>query len=193
MSYITGNTIRTLREKQNITQKQLAELLMVSDKTVSKWETGRGLPDISLITELAGVLHISVAELLAGEYVENQNRSSNMKRMSYYVCPICGNVIQSVGKGSYSCCGIQLPPLEAENADESHIIQVERSANEYHVKLEHPMTKEHYISFLSYVTENHIVFVKLYPEQSAEGWLVKRGHGYIYAYCNRHGLYQIGV
>lgn len=193
MHYITGNTIRSLREKQNITQKQLADLIMVSDKTISKWETGRGLPDISLITELASALHISVTELLTGECIENKNRSSNLKRMSYYVCPICGNVIQSVGSGSYSCCGIQLPKLETEMAEESHQIKVELIENEFYISMNHSMTKEHYISFFSYITENHIEFVKLYPEQRAESRIAQRGHGLIYAYCNRHGLYQLNV
>ena len=58
MSYVTGNTIRTLRIKHGITQKELAEKLNVSDKTISKWETEKGLPDISIVEELAKALHV---------------------------------------------------------------------------------------------------------------------------------------
>lgn len=85
--YITGGVIRQLREKQNLTQLQLAQKLAVSDKTVSKWETGRGLPDISLIEPLAKELRVSVPELLSGEQIENLNRAANLRRSSLYVCP----------------------------------------------------------------------------------------------------------
>lgn len=88
MNYVTGNTIKRLREKKGITQKQLADMLAVSDKTVSKWETGKGLPDIGIIKELAEALQVSIAELLTGDVVKNENTSGNMKKMSFYVCPI---------------------------------------------------------------------------------------------------------
>ena len=52
MNYIAGDTIRRLREGKKLTQRELAERLCVSDKTVSKWETGRGLPDITILPEL---------------------------------------------------------------------------------------------------------------------------------------------
>ena len=81
-NYITGNAIKILREKQKLTQSQLAEKLCVSDKTVSKWETGRGLPDISMIEPLANVLKVSVPELLSGDRVINQNRSANLLKSS---------------------------------------------------------------------------------------------------------------
>ena len=92
-NYVTGSAIRLLREKKGYTQKQLAERLMVSDKAVSKWESGRGLPDISLIEPLAKTLGISVAELLSGECIQNTNRHGNMYKSRFYVCPVCGNVI----------------------------------------------------------------------------------------------------
>lgn len=193
MSYATGNTIKELRDKKHLTQKQLAELLLVSDKTISKWETGKGLPDVGIITELAGALEISVAELLTGEYMENRNRSCNMKKVSFYVCPICGNVIQAAGNDSYSCCGILLPELEVEETDELHELKVETIDGEYYVSIEHEMNKEHYISFFAYVTSNYAEMIKLYPEQSAEGRFARREHGYFYAYCNRHGLYRKAI
>ena len=83
--YITSSVIKSLRERQNITQSQLAAKLCVSDKTVSKWETGRGLPDISLIEPLASALRVSVPELLSGELMSNQNRSANIRRSNLYV------------------------------------------------------------------------------------------------------------
>lgn len=190
MSYVTGNTIRELREKKHFTQKQLAGLLSVSDKTISKWETGKGLPDVGTIAELAKVLEISVAELLAGEYMENRNHGCNMKKVAFYVCPLCGNVIQAAGNGSYNCCGILLPELEVEEMDEKHDIKIETIDAEHYVSMEHEMSKEHYISFFVYVTANYVQMLKLYPEQNAEGRFARRGHGFLYAYCNRHGLYR---
>lgn len=190
--YVTGTTIRRLRENKKLTQKELADTIGVSDKTVSKWETGRGLPDITLIEPLAKALQVSVMELLSGDCVTNLNRSANIRRSKIYVCPICGNIIRSIGNAVVSCCGIALPALEAEEPDEQHLIQAEVMDGEYHVFLNHPMTKDHYISFLAYVTDSSFELVKLYPEGSAEARFTARSwHGYIYAYCNRHGLVKI--
>ena len=102
--YLTGTTIRGLREKRGFTQAQLADLLCVSDKAVSKWETGAGYPDITLLEPIAGALHVSVAELLAGSAVENANVSANMFRSRFYVCPICGFVSKGELDGACPIC-----------------------------------------------------------------------------------------
>ena len=188
-NYVTGSAIRALREKKGYTQKQLAERLLVSDKAVSKWESGRGLPDISLIEPLAKTLGISVAELLSGECVQNRNRHANMQKSWFYVCPVCGNAMFATGEGSFSCCGVQLPPLEPEEADEAHEILTERIEDEHYVRLRHPMEKAHFISFLAFVTAERVQFVKLYPEQNAEARFRLTGRGVLYALCNRHGLF----
>ncbi|BCN31021.1 helix-turn-helix domain-containing protein [Anaeromicropila herbilytica] len=193
MSYVTGKMIKELREKKSLTQKQLADQLQISDKAVSKWETDRGLPDIGLISNLAEALGVSVAELLLGEVTENQNRSANMKKMQFYICPVCGNVIQAIGNGSYSCCGIMLPAAEVEDNSKDHLLQVEVIDNEYYVHMEHPMAKDHYVSFIAYVTSNRSELIKLYPEQNIECRFAKRGHGYFYAYCNKDGLYRFNI
>ena len=191
MQYVQGETIRRLREQHKMTQRELAELLNVSDKTVSKWETGRGLPDIGVISELAAALHVSVAELLTGEHMQNTNRAANMQKGAWYVCPICGNIIFSAGHAAISCCGILLPDLEPADCDDEHGLHAEYMDGGLYVQLEHPMTKSHYISFLAYVTGGTAEIVKLYPEQTAEARFLRRGHGTLYAYCNRHGLYRI--
>ena len=163
MSYITGTLIKELREKQNMTQKQLAEKLNVSDKTISKWENNRGLPDISIIDSLAKTLGVSVAELFTGELYTNTNRSGNMKKTVFYVCPLCGNIIAAAGQGSFSCCGISLPSLEAESCDNDHHINIEVIDDEYYISSDHPMTKEHFISFIAFVTSDRVQLVKFYP------------------------------
>ena len=187
--YVTGAVIRRLREKKKITQQELAELIHVSSKAVSKWETGHGLPDISLLEPLAQALDISVIELLSGEDISNMNRASNMARAKFYVCPVCGNIIVASGEAVVSCCGIKLPPLEHETADEEHVIRREIIEDEYYVTVDHPMTKDHYISFLAAVSDFGIQLVKLYPEGSAEARFKINRVKKLYAYCNRHGLY----
>lgn len=191
MSYVTGNTIKKLREKSKITQKELAEMIKVSDKTVSKWETNKGLPDVGIIEDLAKALRVSVSELLTGDLKINENISGNMKKVQFYVCPICGNIIMSVGEGLFSCCGIVLPKQEAETMDEQHLISVETIDDEYSITMKHPMDKGHYISFIAYITSGSAEIIKLYPEQDISVRFRKKGQGYIYAYCNRHGLFQL--
>lgn len=188
-NYITGTTIRTLREKQHLTQSQLAEQLYISDKTISKWETGKGFPDISLLEPLANILKVSLPELLSGQQIINANRSANMMRTKLYVCPICGNVLRAIGSAMVSCCGIALPPLEAEQDDADHQIVCERIEDEYYVTLAHPMTKEHYISFIAFCNEDRFELVKLYPEGDARARFFIRGRGKLYWYCNHHGLF----
>ncbi|MBR0445147.1 MAG: helix-turn-helix domain-containing protein [Clostridia bacterium] len=188
--YVTGNTIRKLREERRMTQEELASELFVSAKTVSKWETGKGFPDISLLEPLAAALHISVMELLAGGEIKNENRSANMLRSHFYMCPVCGNVILSTGNALISCCGITLPPLQTEDPEEAHRLLVSRDADEFFVEMPHAMTKEHYISFLAAVSDQGIQFVKLYPEGAAEARFKAARVKWIYAFCNRHGLYR---
>ena len=190
MSYVQNETIRALRERKALTQKQLAEKLCISDKTISKWETGKGLPDISLLEDLARAPGGSLTELMTGDLQTNENRSANLRRMGFYVCPVCGNVITAVGKGSFSCCGIPLPVQEAQPEDNAHTITVEPVEDEICVTIAHPMTKSHYISFIAWVSNDRAELVKLYPEQDITVRFKKRGHGTVYAYCNRDGLFS---
>ncbi|MGN0479067.1 MAG: helix-turn-helix domain-containing protein [Hominenteromicrobium sp.] len=190
MQYVSGETIRRLRAERGMTQRALAERLSISDKTVSKWETGRGLPDITLLPELAAALRVSVAELFTGEHAENRNRAANMLRSVFYVCPVCGNVIVSAGRGAFSCCGILLPETEPQAADDAHEIEAETDGGELYVHMAHPMEKAHAVSFLAYVTGGSAEIVKLYPEQDAEARFLRRGHGTLYAFCTRHGLFK---
>lgn len=189
-AYVTGSTIKELREAKNLTQAELARRIGVSSKTVSKWETGKGLPDISLLQPLAQALGVSVIELMNGEQIINRNMSANMLRCKFHVCPLCGNVIHTLGDSLVSCCGITLPALEAETAEDDHGVTVEQVEDEHFVTVHHPMTKDHFISFIAFVTSDRLQLVKLYPEGNAETRLQLRGVGYLYYYCNRHGLFR---
>ena len=187
-TYVTGITIKTLREKKGLTQTELADILGVSSKAISKWETAKGLPDISLIEPLAKALSVSVMELMTGNTVINKNISSNILRSKFYVCPVCNNIIRTVGDAVISCCGITLPPLDAEDTDENHQITIEKVEDEQFITVNHDMTKEHYITFVAYLTSDRVQFVKFYPEGNAETRLNIRGSGFLYIYCNKHGL-----
>ena len=189
-TYVTGTTIKELRECKNMTQAELGEKIGVSSKTVSKWETAKGLPDISLLQPLAKALGISVIELMNGEHIINKNISANMLRSKFYVCPICGNAIHALGNALISCCGITLPPLEAEEGDEDHGVSIEKVEDEHFITVHHPMTKQHFISFVAFVTADRLQLVKLYPEGDAQTRLQLRGMGCLYYYCNRHGLFK---
>ena len=189
-TYVTSTTIKQLREKRNLTQAELAERIGVSSKTISKWETAKGLPDISLLQPLAQALNISVIELMSGEQIINQNTSANMLRSKFYVCPVCGNVLHSTGNSVISCCGITLPPLEAEESDDDHAVTIEKVEDERYITFSHPMTKQHYISFAAYVTSDRIQMVKFYPEGDAQTRFQPRGFGMLYWYCNQHGLFK---
>ena len=188
-TYVTGTTIKQLREAKRLTQAELGEKIGVSSKTVSKWETAKGLPDISLLQPLSQALGVSVIELMNGEQIANRNRPSNLLRAKFYVCPVCGNVLWGFGNAMVSCCGVTLPALEAEEPDDAHTLTVETVEDEHCLRLPHPTTKEHCISFAAYVTTDRIQLVKFYPEGDAQTRMQLRGHGILYWYCNRHGLF----
>ena len=189
--YVTGAVIKELREKNHLTQAELAEKLNVSDKTVSKWETAKGYPDISLLEPIAKVFGISVTELISGNAVSNVNVSANMMRSKFYVCPVCGNSIHSIGEAVIQCHGIILTPCQAEETDENHMIFIERIEDEYYIRVEHAMTKQHYISFIAGLASDKVQIVKLYPEGNAEARLKINGVKKILFYCNRDGLFSV--
>ena len=191
--YVTGAVIKELREKHHFTQAELAEKLNVSDKTISKWETAKGYPDISLLEPIAKTFGISVTELISGNAVNNVNVSANVMRSKFYVCPVCGNSIHSMGEAVIQCHGIILTPCQEEETDEHHKIFIERVEDEYYVHIEHDMTKQHYISFVAALASDKLQMVKLYPEGNPEARVKMNGVKKILFYCNRDGLFSISV
>ena len=191
--YITGTAIRELRLQKQMTQLQLAQLLSVSDKTVSKWETGRGYPDITLLEPIAEAFGISVTELISGNRIINRNISANMMRSLFCVCPVCGNVIHTMGEAVVQCHGIRLLPAEAEATDEHHMIFIERIEDEYYVRIDHDMTKSHFISFITALSPDRMQLVRLYPEGNAEARFSISGVQRILFWCNRDGLFSADV
>ena len=188
-----GNIISELREEKCMTQAQLAQRLNVSDKAISKWETGRGYPDISIVEQLADALGVSIIELFSGEDIVNTNKSFNMMRLKFHVCPICGNIITSTGEAVVSCCGIVLPPLEPEAEDDKHHLVLEKVEDEYYVTIPHEMSKKHYISFIAAIKDDGCEIKKLYAEGNAEARFKISRTKYLLYYCNLHGLFKVRV
>jgi transcriptional regulator with XRE-family HTH domain len=75
----------------------------ISDRTVSKWERGLGCPDVSLLQELSKVLGVNIEKILSGDLDPKDADRGNMKRMKFYICPTCGNILTSTGEAEPSC------------------------------------------------------------------------------------------
>lgn len=191
-----GSLIFQLRKEKNLTQKQLGEKLELSDKTISKWERGLGCPDISLLRDISKIFNVNIEKILLGDLQENDINGGNMKRIKFYACPNCGNVINSTGDGDFSCCGRKLEALVPKVMNENHSINIEEVENDYYVEINHEMTKDHFISFVAYVTYDRVLLIKLYPEQSPTVRFPrlcgKFERGKFYMYCNQHGLLMKG-
>ena len=184
-----GKLILELRKDKNMTQKQLADLMNISDKTISKWERGLGCPDISLLPDLAQILGVNVDKILEGEINSNELAGGNMNKIKFYVCPQCNNLVTSTGEIDISCCGKKIEALSATKADDNHKLNIEPVEDELYVTSNHDMKKDHYISFVAYVKGDRVLIVKQYPEWNLQVRFRKQGHGKLYFYCVNHGLY----
>ncbi len=184
-----GRLIRELRTEKGLTQKELGDAIHVSDKTISKWERGQGCPNVSLLHDLSLALNINIEQILLGDLDPNNADGGNMKRLKFYVCPTCGNILTSTSEADLSCCGRKLSPLEAEPADDIHQFSVEEIDNDYYITFDHEMTKEHFINFVAYISYDQLTLIRLYPEQAAEVRLPRVRRGNFYFHCNQHGLF----
>ena len=184
----TGALIRQLRTELGLTQKQLAERICVSDKTVSKWERGNGCPDVSLLTALAEVFGTDVQVLLSGEIEKNESEKGDMKKLRFYVCKNCGNIITASSEANVTCCGQKLSPLQPRKAEENEMLSVEDIGGELYVSSDHSMTKEHYISFAAYVSGSSLMMFRQYPEWNLQFRLPLFRTGRLVWYCTKCGL-----
>lgn len=184
-----GRMIQQLRRERGMTQKNLANALGLSDKTISKWECAQGCPDITLVRELSALLGVSPAQLLAGELHPNETDGGNMKQIRFYHCPTCGNTLTAMADCALSCCGRTLLPLKEQPVDDEHRAHIEEVDDEWFITMEHEMQKDHYLSFAAYLEYDRMVLVKLYPEQNAEIRMHRMRRGKLYLYCSRDGLF----
>lgn len=185
-----GALLKRLRLEAGLTQLQLAERLHLSDKAVSKWERGAGLPDIGLFSALSSTLGVDVEKLLRGELNEKDKDGGNMKRVNFYVCPHCGNTLTATAAGALSCCGRPLEPLQTQEIDDAHRLSVETVEEDYYITFSHPMKKDHYLDFVAWADDHRLLLVKLYAEQGGELRFPKIAGGTLYYHCTTHGLFQ---
>lgn len=184
-----GAVIRQLRKEKGMTQSELASAIQVDPRTVSKWECGRGLPDVGLLRQLSDILQTDIGRLLGAETQPNRPDAGKLSRAKFYVCPVCGNILFSTGKATLFCCGYSLQPLEVQNADEVHEPTVEQSDGDYYVTFAHEMSKAHHIVFAAAVVDDRITLIRMYPEQEAAFRLPMYRRGMkLYVYCTEHGL-----
>ena len=97
----TGRLIAELRKEKGFTQKEIGERLGICAKTVSKWETGRGFPDVSLVAELSKIFQVDISKLIEGEMPKIKPEVGNVKRTKFYVCEKCGNILTSLGNSGF--------------------------------------------------------------------------------------------
>ncbi|MBP3267921.1 MAG: helix-turn-helix domain-containing protein [Ruminococcus sp.] len=184
----TGQLIKQFRTELGMTQKQLAERINVSDKAVSKWERGNGCPDVSLLSALADIFGIDVNVLLSGEIDKNESEKGDMKKLKFYVCKDCGNIITAASETAVTCCGNKLSAPEPKKADEKDQLKIEDIGGEWYITSDHEMTKEHYISFVAYVSDSSVMMFRQYPEWSININLPMYRSGKLVWYCNKCGL-----
>jgi len=189
-----GGLLAQLRNEKQMTQRQVAERLCVSTQAVSRWERGVGCPDVSLLPALAGLFGVSIVNLLAGDLARSKPEVGNMKRVKFYVCPDCGNILTASGGGELHCCGRKLEPLKAQAADEAHLATVQEVEEDWYITFSHPMEKDHFFRFAAYVTVDKVLLVRLYPESGGELRIPQvRGGGKLYLCCSQHGLFEVKI
>lgn len=184
-----SNLLFLLRKEKNLTQQNIADKLHISNKTVSKWERGLGFPDILLLPKLSKLLDVDIEKMLKGDLESSQKDIGKINKINFYVCNNCENTIVSTTESDIFCCGrkIEKNKIIENNSD----ITINEFENEFFIKIDHEMKKNHYISFICIVYFDKYLFIKLYPEQFAETYIPYiRKKFDIYYYCNNHGLFR---
>ena len=184
-----GLFIKTVRKEKGLTQKQLADKMGISDKAVSKWERGCGMPEVSLWKDLSGALGVNIEDILKGEAERNSFANGNMKNIKYYICPVCNNLTISTASAGVYCCGRKLVEIKPQKADETTKLMVEESDGDCYTTSSHPMEKDNYISFVAFVTGDSVQIYKQYPQWNMQARIPKRRHGTLLYYSTSKGLF----
>ena len=142
-----------------------------------------------LLCALSNVLGTDVDIMLTVKIVKNVSENGYMKKLRFYVCSDCGNIITATSDAAVTCCGNRLTVLEPRKAEENERLKVEDTGGEWYVTSDHKMTKEHYISFAAYVSDSSVMMFKQYPEWSLQFNLPMYRSGRLVWYCNRCGLF----
>lgn len=188
-----GRLILKLRNEKGLTQKELADIMNISDKAISKWERGMGCPDVSLLSELSQIFNVHIEEILSGDLKPGNTDGGNMKKIKFYMCPTCGNVITATGEADVACCGRRLDYLDVNCGGEEYGVNIETVENDYFITFSHEMSKDHFISFVAYVTYDSVILTKLYPEQAPQVRVPKYRKGKLYFACNQNGIRVLDI
>lgn len=186
----TGQLIRQLRLARRMTQRTLAERIGVTDKAVSKWERGCGVPDVETLPILADVLQADVKALLSGSLDEAKSASGNLRRVCFFVCPVCGNVVAAAAPASICCCGRKVQALKPQRLSDAERLNAVRDDGEWYITSPHEMTRSHHIRFLAAVSTDTVYLRHLYPEWTLETRLPMLPHAKLVWYCTKHGLFE---
>ncbi|MFV2046239.1 helix-turn-helix domain-containing protein [Metabacillus sp. YM-086] len=184
-----GNLIYNLRKEKGLTQKQLADSMNISDRTISKWERGYRCPDVTLLPSLSSILGVNIENILEGELASNDFVGGNMKRSNYFVCPSCHNIVLATGDIDISCCGRKVERLVAKKATDEEKLSITEIDSELFISSDHPMTKDHYISFIALATGDSVQIMKQYPEWGLQTRLPQHKHGKLLWFDTQFGLY----
>lgn len=188
-----GEKIRAGRLRKGMTQLQLAKTLQISDKAVSKWERGCGCPDLSVLPGLAETLGMDIEVLLTGDMEGNAMGNGNLRRMKFYICPVCGNLIFTVDDAQICCCGQKLAAISPQQPDAEHTLTIQTVDGERFIAAPHEMAKNHYLSFVALLNGDTLIVKKQYPEWGMETRLPSLAHGTVLWYCTRHGLFSRNI
>lgn len=188
-----GELIRKLRTDMGLTQKQLAEQLHVSDKAVSKWECGNGCPDLSLLTALSFFFGTDIQVLLNGRIDKNETEKGDMKKLRFYVCRGCGNIITSTSDVAVTCCGSRLSALKPRAAEDSEKLTLKDIGGEWYVTSDHEMSKENFISFAAYLNDSTAMIFRQYPEWAMQVRMPLYRSGWLVWYSAKEGLLYMDI
>ena len=111
-----------------------------------------------------------------------------MKKLRFYVCRECGNIVTATSEAAVTCCGSRLEAIEPRKAEESEKLNIENTGSELYITSCHEMTKEHYISFAAYQSDSTFMMFKQYPEWPMQARLPIFRTGRLVWYCDKCGL-----
>ncbi|MBQ7858661.1 MAG: DUF2087 domain-containing protein [Faecalibacterium sp.] len=185
-----GALLHTLRTGAGYTQRQVAQALCVTEQAVSKWERGKGCPDLSLLPALADLYAVDLRALLAGQ-LKVSSQGGNMRNLKIYFCPQCGNLAAQLGGAQLTCCGRPLAALQPRPAADGHLPTITAVEDEWYLEFDHPMTKQHHLTFVAQVGLDHYRLTRLYPEQQPALRLPKLARCTLLIGCSEGGLYKV--
>ena len=137
---------------------------------------------------MSEIFGTDIEALLSGEINKNEMENGDMKKLRFYVCRDCGNIITATSDAAVSCCGNKLTALEPRPANDNERLRVEDIGGEWYITSDHEMTKEHHISFVAYVSDSSVMMFRQYPEWSVDIDLPMFRSGRLMWYCDKCGL-----